>query len=638
MATTVKFEETKFVNELFPIKKDKECTVVFKPTGLISTSNLRNYFSTRKYITTSQLDMLDYMFGNNSHIETNPVIDLEDEDFNCIPDKPVFNVPGEARLKISTTGKDENVLAFNWIRYEFPKSITVLNNFINFIYYNDGVFYGIQLQEFCSMLKSLGYDKSKQSYDHNTLKELYNEFNSDTYHSEGEEILESFNLKSKKITLSKILISLLPDLDMGKIVEISDFINSEMLSSNKNKDEISKNIFELKGELITYFYNSKNYYYKEDGSLGGSCMRHDSTTEQIRFYANNPDHVSLLSLIEDKKLLARAVLWEGVDGIKFSDRIYCASSKHGVKLAAYCKAKGYLTIHSTTSSEYGIPLSHNCIVKLNTIELKAGTGPYLDSMAYIDVINKYLSPDFKYISNYLESTNLNYVVKSVNYIGGIGMYTDAEHKFRCNNSKKLKFLKDSYGSDIMGSLYKYAIIKKPKLSIVDRKLIITINENERTDAEWCENTLIKKYNSIVPTLLVNKNIKTSHLYRYVIHYYDKQFVVYSTYHKMHILKRDSEYVSSIRSYVLKDIIKSNSFQSFIKVAIYKRMYGGKLVRITPEYLNELKSQLAILPFKESLMDIRKSRVYNISIKNIHCDGVTIKGIKIPFKHLRFVKK
>jgi hypothetical protein len=152
---------------------------------------------------------------------------------------------------------------------------------------------------------------------------------------------------------------------------------------------------------------------------------------------------------------------------------------------------------------------------------------------------------------------------------------------------------------------------------------------------WCENTLIKKYNSIRPTLVLSKdpNIQS----RYILKFYDKQYVIYSTYHKLYILKTDSQYVPVIKTYVLKDIISSSTFQAYLKVSKLRKLYGGKLVKITPDYLRSLKEQINKLPFKESLMDLRQSRVYNISAKNILWNGVRIKGILIPYKQLRFVK-
>jgi hypothetical protein len=76
----------------------------------------------------------------------------------------------------------------------------------------------------------------------------------------------------------------------------------------------------------------------------------------------------------------------------------------------------------------------------------------------------------------------------------------------------------------------------------------------------------------------------------------------------------------------------------MKISYLRKKYSNKLIKICPETIESLKAQIKLLPFKESLIDVRKSRIYNVSTKNISLEGIKIKGILFPFKQLRFVKK
>lgn len=634
MATNINFGDTKFVNDLYPIQGGNEVTIVFKPMKLISSANFRKECEKKGKLTPEEIELLDYMFGDSSSIADTVGHDFDDEeeemdDFDDI----WFHNPGSVTMRISTSGKEDNPSEFFWMRHTY-KNTPKLASFLNFMFHQNGEFFGIKSSGFLSHIKSAAYNKETHKYDQKELEDLHKAFNDGNYDNEGSDFLSEVNFKCGKTSISKILISLLPELAMEDIVTLSDFINSERLSS-RSDDEVSKNIFELKGELITYFYNMKNYLYPKEGTLGNSCMRYDNTTEQIRFYANNPSNVALLAYIENKKLLARAVLWTSVSGQKFSDRIYCSSSKYGTLLTAYCKQKGYKTVHYGTSIDYGLEkASPDCIVKLDTFELAKSHYPYLDSMAWIDVINKYIAPDGNALTKYMSDLGMEFLVKNINSVNnGCG---DSQVTFHKGKTNRLKYLRDSQGREISRNLWEYAIIRKPKLSIVNCKDIITLNDNDRVDAVWCETTLINKYHCIRPTLLLNTSAEYSA--KYVIRYMDKQYVVYSTYHKLYILKKESVYIPSIKSFVLSSAVQSSSFQDFLRLSKLRRMYSNKLVRITPEYLSSLREQISLLPFKESLMDIRKSRVYNVSAKNVLCSGVKIKGIVIPFKQLRLVKK
>jgi hypothetical protein len=89
---------------------------------------------------------------------------------------------------------------------------------------------------------------------------------------------------------------------------------------------LTKKIEIVNGEKILYWYNSNNYFDKESGTLGNSCMRGPSKNHFMKIYAENPNRVSLVIVTDENKLIARSLLWKldkSTSGKKyFLDRIY----------------------------------------------------------------------------------------------------------------------------------------------------------------------------------------------------------------------------------------------------------------------------------------------------------------------------
>ena len=619
--TELSVTDTKLVNFFYPYSKQSKINVCFSPTQLVDKDKIERYIINFKYtdsegnlkqLTAEEQSLLVYMFA-----------------------KGLKKDYGEDKVEItaSPTGKSEEIREFVWMEYDY-KDVISLKTFLNFIYYDRGSFYTILPQSFRSQLRTEAFDIDTNKIDRKILEALINEKYNSTSKETWKDTLGTIRLKTNKTTLAKVLISFLPNLPMPGITTLSDFIQSEMISG-KGSSVIDPNVIELKGDLIPYFYNVYNYHSKEDGNLGSSCMRNSNNTEQIKFYANNPTNVSLLTYIENKRLFARGVLWTDVRGKKYIDRIYSSSQTYATKLVAYCKQHDIDTVHSPTSECFGLPHTRDCVVKLDTFEMSVNNYPYLDTMCAIDVVGGYVSTELNILKNYLDSTEYSYLVKNLNRNGN-GMISYSENNFYVkkgnNKTTSLSYPKDVHGSFINNELNRYALINKPKLALLKRNEIVTINDTEKVSGEWCENTLIKKYNSIKPTLLYSSKEKN-----YTIKYYDKQYLVYSTYHKMNIRIVDSTYIPSLQTYVITDIMSSNDFKSTLRILQLRKIYGGKLVHITNEGLQHIKDQIKILSFRESLMDIRQSRVYNVNVKNILENGIRIKGIIIPFKHLRFVK-
>lgn len=102
--------------------------------------------------------------------------------------------------------------------------------------------------------------------------------------------------------------------------DIETFVNQFKATWNV-KHGVGRKIEIVKGDDIIHWYNESNYF-KNEGTLGNSCMRYAHKSEFMRIYADNPDKISMIILKQDDKLMARALVWQLDDGRIYLDRIY----------------------------------------------------------------------------------------------------------------------------------------------------------------------------------------------------------------------------------------------------------------------------------------------------------------------------
>lgn len=80
--------------------------------------------------------------------------------------------------------------------------------------------------------------------------------------------------------------------------------------------------FIVTGEAIRYWYWEGSYTEEEESSLHLSCMRYSTNWHQTRWYARSPRTIGMLCATgTDDGIVARAILWNGPDGI-LMDRVY----------------------------------------------------------------------------------------------------------------------------------------------------------------------------------------------------------------------------------------------------------------------------------------------------------------------------
>jgi len=184
----------------------------------------------------------------------------------------------------------------------------------------------------------------------------------------------------------------------GKDVELFSTLWKSFTKSSEN--------FEfkvVKGDKIKKYYHFSSYKSEYDGSLGASCMKHDSSQYFLDIYIEND--VELLVLVDDKKkLLGRALLWVTTDGTKVMDRVYTTDDSQWSNLFFDWADKNSHIYKTYQNWARTIQFSSNSdkeFEKKLEIKLKHSNFkyyPYLDTFKWLDkeksVITNYLPDDF----------------------------------------------------------------------------------------------------------------------------------------------------------------------------------------------------------------------------------------------------
>ncbi len=217
--------------------------------------------------------------------------------------------------------------------------------------------------------------------------------------------------------------------DNGKNItddQVEKFVNNYKSKYNEYYKTVSE--FEIKivsGDEIKKWYNWKSYYGNEFdcGELWKSCMRHDICGDFFDIYVNNPTKISLVILIKNDKLIARALLWYINKNIVYLDRIYGykKSDEHLLKKLIVndkFKDKKVYLYDIDDINNIKIPISIRNIEKF----------PYLDSFStmYVELNDGIEDHNFAILMNQNEHTNgfIRYNMKETN---GNRTYEDSDY-------------------------------------------------------------------------------------------------------------------------------------------------------------------------------------------------------------------
>lgn len=168
--------------------------------------------------------------------------------------------------------------------------------------------------------------------------------------------------------------------------------------ANVFKAVTSEITFEFKvvsGEAIRHWYHEGTYVRGASDSLGTSCMKHPVCQGFLDIYVENPDVVSMLTMVnKGGMLLGRALLWDFenlADGarVKAMDRIYTANdSELTYHFKAWAKDNGYLY---KSAQKWNNPLDFtdgqsqsNRRFSLRLSSWDFESFPYMDTFKFLD--------------------------------------------------------------------------------------------------------------------------------------------------------------------------------------------------------------------------------------------------------------
>lgn len=190
--------------------------------------------------------------------------------------------------------------------------------------------------------------------------------------------------------------------------ELEKFVNEYKAKLMSNKYEIRL----VEGEEIRKWYHVRNYYnptpWIEDRpdegeddprtTLMKSCLKSNEKQEFFDIYCDNPEQVKMLIMLnEDKKLLARAIVWFGcvvIDKSKrenpdigvLMDRIYYTNESDVNIFINYAKERGWWYKNLQSKEIYTFVKDGEICDKPITVRIKNNgiynKYPYIDTMCF----------------------------------------------------------------------------------------------------------------------------------------------------------------------------------------------------------------------------------------------------------------
>lgn len=207
--------------------------------------------------------------------------------------------------------------------------------------------------------------------------------------------------------------------------QVEDFVNKFKSAIEQGGERFMI----VEGKDIAKWYNHTNY--KEmSGTLGRSCMARASAS-YFDIYVDNPKVCRLVILLEDDKLIGRALLWkvddkespdfskEKEDFEYFMDRQYTIKDSDVIKFRNYADENGWaykeINNHTNTSSVTFKGETTNWDLSVELSDQDYEYFPYMDTFKRYDpkkhILYNDRNDDEEYIGHYiLESTGGDYEI------------------------------------------------------------------------------------------------------------------------------------------------------------------------------------------------------------------------------------
>lgn len=656
-----KIEETNFSKNYYPYRKDGAFNIKF----VFQEFNLLDMENSATFDIIGKINKLLKKENVNDQVIIDRLTALKcllflsdgaDYNYGREGSKELFTKFFSKDYLTNTKFKDNALSSIYFRLFEREKASS--SNFINFIYdlkleRKDPnleeskvipYLYGFSLSEIDKGLRKKSIKDNKFSI------EIYRE-NLKKFDKDPSKFLKVKDfIQPSKVSLTKFLAAFFKEAhakDPNLAQSLSEKVHIELLKSSTN----NLNVVEIKGDLIAYFYNNKNYYVKPNsdrglnwltanlgggsgGTLASSCMRYNNCFPKIMFFANNPDTVSMLSIIDkNKKIKSRAILWTSLTGEKLMDRIYYSSEKSKVDLKAYAKQKGYIDIYDNFEDEFIEQNPKDFIVNVN---LDASSNyPYFDSMREMDIKNNLISFYPGLIKKYVKENKKDAVIIPMPN----GTHSPRAIDYHPNHfkiyikGKKVESvnLKD-IDNNTISNLRDYTFIDLPKRGFyLKNNLKKVIGFNKPLPIDYIKK-LHFKYHSLKKFKYFSKETKTIKEYMT-----DKQFLTWSNILNSYILTQEAKYIPRYKTYFFKDNESKHILYKILKERTYKRLFSFSLVKLTKQGFEELKKEKLLKFANIDFQQVRPSRKFFIRPDNIHGDFVTIKNIPINIKYLQKIK-
>lgn len=170
--------------------------------------------------------------------------------------------------------------------------------------------------------------------------------------------------------------------------DFSNWIKNELLCSGEFKI--------VTGDDIIKYYDGDNYY-KDNGTLGNSCMRHSECSDYFEIYK---DCAKLLVCLKDNKVLGRAIVWE-VDGNTYMDRYYTCDDFLENAFVEYarehkwCYRNNNSLLYTGDEQYWYTPDDDYTVAQCLSLTIKLPRSyehfPYLDSFRYVNLAEDKIS-------------------------------------------------------------------------------------------------------------------------------------------------------------------------------------------------------------------------------------------------------
>ena len=235
---------------------------------------------------------------------------------------------------------------------------------------------------------NLGDERTKQILDI-TLSKIDK---GETTQTDVDHMFNEYDLKSKSrndVKLGRLVNALLPGKYTSK--DIEEFTNKFKATLSNQGERFE----EVSGEDIENWYSAGNY--KEmSGTLGNSCMA--QKTGLFKIYTENPDVCKMLILLEDDKLIGRALVWK-LNSIKiygkdpaqdswFMDRQYTIKDSDVEKFRNYAKEKVWIYKSSNNHHSFtNVTIEgeeKNATLEVQVKAKNYGRYPYMDTFRRFD--------------------------------------------------------------------------------------------------------------------------------------------------------------------------------------------------------------------------------------------------------------